>query len=72
MRRVVITGLGIVSPVGCGVEASWKALLAATNGARSVRYRRAILRERCLSGFDLCFHARTLSIDARFIGERFT
>jgi 3-oxoacyl-[acyl-carrier-protein] synthase II len=36
MRRVVITGLGIVSPVGCGVEASWKALLAATNGARRI------------------------------------
>src|SRR4029078_9316461 len=32
MRRVVITGLGIVSPVGCGVEASWQALLAGANG----------------------------------------
>jgi 3-oxoacyl-[acyl-carrier-protein] synthase II len=36
MRRVVITGLGIVSPVGCGVEASWKALLAGANGARRI------------------------------------
>ena len=36
MRRVVITGLGIVSPVGCGVEASWKALLAGANGARHI------------------------------------
>ncbi len=36
MRRVVITGLGIVSPVGCGVEASWSALLAGKNGARRV------------------------------------
>lgn len=36
MRRVVITGLGLVSPVGCGVEASWSALLAGKNGARRV------------------------------------
>src|SRR5665647_1207069 len=36
MRRVVITGLGMVSPVGCGVEASWQALLAGANGARRV------------------------------------
>jgi len=36
MRRVVITGLGIVSPVGCGVEPSWSALLAGANGARRV------------------------------------
>ena len=33
MRRVVITGLGIVSPVGCGVEQTWSALLAGANGA---------------------------------------
>ncbi len=36
MRRVVITGLGIVSPVGCGIEASWQALLAGANGARRI------------------------------------
>ncbi len=36
MRRVVITGLGIVSPVGCGVEPSWQALLAGANGARRI------------------------------------
>ena len=32
MRRVVITGLGAVSPVGTGVDAMWDALIAGTSG----------------------------------------
>ena len=31
-RRVVVTGLGIVSPVGIGVAEAWKNLLAGTSG----------------------------------------
>ena len=38
MRRVVVTGLGIVSPLGCGVEYNWKRLINAESGIRTIEH----------------------------------
>src|ERR1700754_3227186 len=34
MRRIVVTGMGAISPLGCGVELSWRRLLAGQSGLR--------------------------------------
>ena len=36
MRKVVITGMGIVSPVGTGVEYAWKNVLAGKSGVKKI------------------------------------
>jgi 3-oxoacyl-[acyl-carrier-protein] synthase II len=36
MRRIVVTGVGAVSPLGCGAEVTWSRLLAGRSGLRSL------------------------------------
>ncbi len=36
MRRVVVTGTGLVSPLGCGAEISWKRILEGKNAAAKI------------------------------------
>ena len=36
MRRVVVTGLGMLTPLGCGVETTWKRIVEGRSGAKKV------------------------------------
>jgi 3-oxoacyl-[acyl-carrier-protein] synthase II len=36
MRRVAVTGMGVVSPVGIGVEAAWDAMIAGRSGIHTL------------------------------------
>src|SRR5918999_1080791 len=36
MRRVVITGLGMVTPLACGVEATWQRIVTSKSGIKRV------------------------------------
>ncbi|MEM1315725.1 MAG: beta-ketoacyl synthase N-terminal-like domain-containing protein, partial [Pseudomonadota bacterium] len=38
MRRVVVTGMGLLSPLACGVEETWSRLIAGTSGAGTIKH----------------------------------
>ncbi|KAK9924434.1 hypothetical protein M0R45_032801 [Rubus argutus] len=46
-RRVVVTGLGLVTPLGCGVESTWKRLIEGDCGVRGLT-----LEDLKMNGFD--------------------
>src|SRR3977135_727583 len=37
MRRVVVTGMGMGTPLGDGVDTNWRRLMAAESGIRSIQ-----------------------------------
>jgi 3-oxoacyl-[acyl-carrier-protein] synthase II len=36
MRRVVVTGMGLITPLGCGLDANWERLTAGESGLRKI------------------------------------
>ncbi len=38
MRRVVVTGLGLVTPLGCGVKLAWDNIIAGHSGLSAITH----------------------------------
>ena len=37
-RRDVVTGMGLITPVGCGLETAWKNILKGKSGASLIKH----------------------------------
>jgi len=37
MKRVVVTGMGLLSPLGCGVDVTWERLIAGRSGIKAIQ-----------------------------------
>src|SRR5215470_14333152 len=37
MRRVVVTGMGLVTPLGIGLERNWRSLVEGESGVRAIQ-----------------------------------
>ena len=37
MKRVVVTGMGLVTPFGCGKSQNWNSLISAKSGAAKIQ-----------------------------------
>jgi 3-oxoacyl-[acyl-carrier-protein] synthase II len=59
MRRVVVTGLGMVSPLGADVETSWKNILASRSGAAQITH------------FDASDYACTIACEVKPAGHEY-
>ena len=66
MKRVVVTGIGLVTPLGCGINTNWKRLISGKSGASRI------------NGFDAenfkcqvaCEVPQDISIEGSFIEEQ--
>jgi 3-oxoacyl-[acyl-carrier-protein] synthase II len=74
VRRVVVTGMGMVSPLGIGVEATWKGVLEGRTGIRPVSFFDASPLRCRIAGEVPGFSPETFGIDFKLAKrcDRFT
>lgn len=68
-RRTVLTGLGVVSPIGNSPDAVWQALLAGTSGIRAVSLFDASELPSHIAGEVTGFDAKSMLVDTKYRKE---